>query len=231
MKNIAKLILGACISSSVFMTGCIDETFPTSGATEDQLTSSEKALDAMVWAMPAYFNTFQLLPSRQDYDWGYGSLMHIRDVQTGDMAVAYSGSGYDWYEGWSTLQGLGEDYMMQQYTWWYYYKFIQTANNVIAVIEINIIEPHGFKEVAFCLAIGFPEQFKVLIQSAVVFGDRHLVIVDDYDHIGSGLSGIIKAFICFAAGEGTVADNGDNVIIFAFQIACFSDAACQTYRG
>ena len=103
--------------------------------------------------------------------------------------------------------------------------------NVIAVIEINIIEPHGFKEVAFCLAIGFPEQFKVLIQSAVVFGDRHLVIVDDYDHIGSGLSGIIKAFICFAAGEGTVADNGDNVIISAFQIACFSDAACQTYRG
>ena len=135
MKNIAKLILGTCISSSVLLTGCIDETFPTSGATEDQLTSSEKALDAMLWAMPAYFNTFQLLPSRQDYDWGYGSLMHVRDVLTGDMAVAYSGSGYDWYEAWGTCQAMDEDRMLQQFPWWYYYKFIQTANNVIAVID------------------------------------------------------------------------------------------------
>ena len=135
MKNITKLILGACISSSMLMTGCIDETFPTSGATEDQLTSSEKALDAMVWAMPAYFNTFQLLPLRQDYDWGYGSLMHIRDVQTGDMAALYSGSGYDWYVNWATCKSMDEDKMLQQYPWWYYYKFIQTANNVIAVID------------------------------------------------------------------------------------------------
>ena len=82
------------------MTGCIEETLPTQIATDDQLASSAKATEALLWAMPAYFNTYQILPSRQDYDWGYGSLMHIRDVMTEDMPIVYSCSGYDWYDSW-----------------------------------------------------------------------------------------------------------------------------------
>ena len=137
MKNISKLILGVCLSSSVLMSGCIEETFPTDVATEDQLGSSSKATEALLWAMPAYFNTFQLLPSRADYDWGYGSLMHIRDVMTEDMPIAYSGSGYDWYTSWEKNQYISEEYMSSQFIWWYYYNFVQTANNMIGAIDVE----------------------------------------------------------------------------------------------
>ena len=70
MKNIYKLILGVCLSSSVLITGCIEETLPTQVATENQLGASSKATEALLWAMPAYFNTYRVLPKRQDYDWG-----------------------------------------------------------------------------------------------------------------------------------------------------------------
>ena len=76
MKNISKFILSVCLSSSVFMTGCIEETLPTQIATDDQLASSAKATEALLWAMPAYFNTYQILPSRQDYD-RYSQVQHI----------------------------------------------------------------------------------------------------------------------------------------------------------
>ena len=117
------------------MTGCIEETLPTQIATDDQLASSAKATEALLWAMPAYFNTYQILPSRQDYDWGYGSLMHIRDVMTEDMPIVYSGSGYDWYDSWETNKNQGDGYMITQYHWWYYYKFVQTANNMIGAVN------------------------------------------------------------------------------------------------
>lgn len=97
--KISKLLLGVCLSSSLVMTtGCIEETFPTSGATEDQLTSSDMATSAMLWAMPASLNVVGVVASSYHWDWGYGSIMHIRDVMTEDMAVI--SSGYDWYQSW-----------------------------------------------------------------------------------------------------------------------------------
>ena len=135
MKKIYKLILGVCLSSSVLITGCIEETLPTQVATENQLGASSKATEALLWAMPAYFNTYQVLPKRQDYDWGYGSIMHIRDVMTEDMPIVYSGSGYDWYDSWETNKSQGDSYMLAQFHWWYYYKFVQTANNMIGAVN------------------------------------------------------------------------------------------------
>ena len=56
--KISTLFVGLGIAASSLMTtGCIEETFPTSGATEDQLGASSKATEALVWAMPAYLNT------------------------------------------------------------------------------------------------------------------------------------------------------------------------------
>lgn len=138
MKNISKLILGVCCSASILMTGCIDETFPTNVATSDQLSSSAKATEALLWAMPAYtnkFNVFAVVPSNDAYafDWGYGSIMHIRDVMTEDFAVI--SHGYDWYQAWEYNMQQGENYLRPQYIWNYYWKFVQTANNMIGTLE------------------------------------------------------------------------------------------------
>ena len=52
MKKISKIILGICCSSSLLLSSCIEETFPTNSATDEQLTSSSKATEALLWAMP-----------------------------------------------------------------------------------------------------------------------------------------------------------------------------------
>lgn len=137
MNNISKLIWGVCLSATLFSTGCIEETFPTDKATEDQLGSSSKATESLLWAMPAYFNKYGIFSNRADYDWGYGSIMHIRDVMTEDMAVAFSGSGYDWYDSWQQNIYQDNNKAYCQYIWTYYYKLVQTANNMIAAIDVE----------------------------------------------------------------------------------------------
>lgn len=131
MKNIKKIILGFCCTS-LLLSGCIDETFPTSVATENQLASSAKATEALLWAMPAYFIHFQTV-STNHFDWGYGSIMHIRDVLTEDLTRI--SSNYDWYSSWALNQQMGESWARTQFIWNYYWKFVQTANNMISAID------------------------------------------------------------------------------------------------
>jgi tetratricopeptide (TPR) repeat protein len=113
-------------------TGCIDETVPTNAATSDQLTSSNKATEALLWAMPAFVNKFQVLTT-DHYDWGYGSVMHVRDVMTEEMAVV--SSTYNWYSRWANNTAMGEGYLHTQFFWNYFWKFVQTSNNLIAALD------------------------------------------------------------------------------------------------
>lgn len=131
--KISSLFVGLGIAASSLMTtGCIEETFPTSGATEDQLGTSAKATEALVWAMPAYLNT-PLSNAEDHYEWGYGAMMHIRDVLTTDFAVV--SSGYDWFQPWAANQGQSEEHRRPQYIWNFYSKSVQTVNNLIAAIN------------------------------------------------------------------------------------------------
>ena len=131
--KISTLFVGFGIAAASLMTtGCIEETFPTSGATEDQLGASSKATEALVWAMPAYLNTPMSL-AENHYEWGYGAMMHIRDVMTTDFAVV--ASGYDWFSPWATNQGQSNNMARPQYIWNFYWKSVQTTNNLIAAIN------------------------------------------------------------------------------------------------
>lgn len=131
--KISTLFVGfGLAASSLLTTGCIEETFPTSGATEDQLGSSAKATEALVWAMPAYLNT-PLSHAENHYECGYGAMMHIRDVMTTDFAVV--ASGYDWFSSWAMNEGQSNNNIYPQYIWNFYWKSIQTTNNLIAAID------------------------------------------------------------------------------------------------
>lgn len=132
--NLYKFLAGVCLSSTLVMTtGCIEETFPTNGATEDQLTASQTATTAMLWAMPSVLNKYATISSDRHWDWGYGSIMHVRDVMTEDMAVV--SSGYDWYSDWEENINQGEDYIYPQFIWNYYWQAVQTTNKLIAAID------------------------------------------------------------------------------------------------
>ena len=138
--NIIKIFAGMFCAASLFSTtSCIDETFPTDDATEQQLGSSAKATEALLWAMPAFVNDAETVAGNH-YEWGYGSQMHIRDVMTGDMTVV--ATGYDWFSSWGANKTQGENSANTQYVWNYYWKFIQTSNNVIKAVNPETATPN-----------------------------------------------------------------------------------------
>ncbi len=127
------MLVGTMCASTMALTGCLEETFPTSGATAGQLASSSKATEALLWEMPAFLNNLATYSKDYAYDWGYGSIMHMRDVMTADMAVVPS--GYNWYTSWSSNTYLGNRYVAPYFPWSFYYKGIQTANNLIGAVD------------------------------------------------------------------------------------------------
>lgn len=139
MRNTSKILLAACCLSSTLLTGCIDEVAPTDSATGGQVETSPKALEALLYGMPAYMNKFGGVfgddADAYAYDFGYGSMMHIRDVMTEDFAVTFH--GYDWYTTWEFNLYLAENYISAQLVWQYYTKLVQTTNKVIGAVDAN----------------------------------------------------------------------------------------------
>lgn len=115
------------------LTSCIEETIPTNTVTDEALKSSSKASEALIWAMPAFLNHVGVYSEDRHYDWGYGSLMHIRDVMTADQAVV--SSGYNWYSSWASNTYQGRRYVYSAFVWYYYYGAINTANNAIGALK------------------------------------------------------------------------------------------------
>lgn len=133
MKKIFSLFLtGTVAASSLLLTGCIEETLPTSGATQDQIDGSLAAKAALLWGMPAYANSLEV-STDSHYDWGYGSIMHIRDCMTEDLAVV--SSSYDWYTAWEQNQHIGKDYASTGFIWVFMTGWAQTTNKAIAGIN------------------------------------------------------------------------------------------------
>lgn len=133
MKKIYRLFSFIALAGTFSLTSCIEETIPTNLATEEQMQSSSKASEALAWAMPAFLNHYGTYSGDYAYDWGYGSVMHIRDVMTGDMAVV--SSGYNWYSSWSQNSYLGPRYVSTYFLWAYHNRAIQTANNTIGQLK------------------------------------------------------------------------------------------------
>lgn len=133
MKTLYKSILAAAVATPL-LTGCIEETFPTSGILQSQLEGSSKAAEALVYAMPSSMLQIATVSSSQHYQWGNPALMHIRDVMTEDMAIV--ASGYNWFSSFSSVDyTLGENYMVTQFIWNLYYEMILTTNNTIGAID------------------------------------------------------------------------------------------------
>lgn len=134
MKKIKLFTLGLAAASSLMLTGCLEETIPTSGITEAALQTSPKAGEALLNAVPAQAKAnFILGRTALHFDIGYPGMLHVRDVMTADMAIEVSPSGYDWYESFEFLENMTYDYVYMQYVWNTYYRMILVANNAVNV--------------------------------------------------------------------------------------------------
>jgi len=131
MKKIYNLLMAVAVGASMStFVGCIDETKPEGGTvTSEMLLSSAKATEALLWGMPAKLFACEEAVGSYHYDWGWGSIAHIRDCMTEEYAV--TASGYDWYEQWENNYYLGENYLAQQLVWQTYYKQILPCNIMI----------------------------------------------------------------------------------------------------
>ncbi len=134
MKTIYKSLFLAALSTPL-LTGCIEESIPTNAIIQSQLEGSPKATEALVWAMPGHLNVMATLGQDYHFDFGWPSMLHIRDVMTEDMYVRDAG-GYNWFSTWSSVRtGLGPDYLVCQYPWNYYYAQILTTNKAVAAVD------------------------------------------------------------------------------------------------
>jgi tetratricopeptide (TPR) repeat protein len=134
-RYIKSFMVAGLLSMTLVNYSCLDETVPADGtATEEQVGKSTAATQALVMAVPAYCHT-RIWTSRHN-NFGYASMMYIRNIETGDFVMEYSPNGYDnHFNPWSQNKYQGQDYFMAQYLWIYHWRFMQAVNNVIAAIS------------------------------------------------------------------------------------------------
>lgn len=133
MKRLNKTIftLAAAVVSLVTLNSCIEETEPTSVATTKQIAESSSATEALLMAQPAYFNF--LWDEDRHYSFGYGAMMHVRDIMASD--ITKNTTSYNQWRYWLCNQYQGDAYIFGQFIWNYYYGFVLAANNVIGNIN------------------------------------------------------------------------------------------------
>lgn len=132
MKRFSQYILASCLAlSALGLTGCADETVPTSGATKEE---AESSVSAMVNGISAYLNNYDSSWSRsRHWAWAYGSMMVIRDIQSGDRV--HTDANYDQYYYFGRNLYMSQNYVFMQYVWYYYYGLVNAANNVIGLVD------------------------------------------------------------------------------------------------
>ena len=135
MKKISKYIL-PCIAA-LTLGGCIEETFPTSYATKEQVGESASALEALANSTAAFMNNYNLMGADFSCDIGYPGLILMRETMLQDFVPNPNNYGYyQFYFPYSSPLYLGDTYYCY-YIWYYYYTLIKNANNLIGSVDLE----------------------------------------------------------------------------------------------
>ncbi len=132
--------LTLALATSVLTTGCIKETFPTDGATKEQVSQAATILEAMVGAIPvnmAYPYSAFGSGENMGFDFGYPGLLCAMDACTGDVICTGGddAAGYDWFFFWERGQSLGPTAGLCGFPWNTYFSFMKSCNDVIGLVD------------------------------------------------------------------------------------------------
>ena len=108
---------------------------------------------------------------------------------------------------------------------------IDECFEVVALVHIYVVQSHGAEEVVAARAVGASQFVEVPVESAVVFGDGHLVVVDHDDEVRAQFRRPVEAFEGFAAAERPVADDGNHVSSSPCQVASLGESAGKADGG
>lgn len=162
------------LGTTVLTTGCIKETFPTSGTTKEKLEQASSALESLVSAVAVTMTyPYSAFGSGNNFgfDFGYPGLMCATDACTGDV-ISTGGddaSGYNWFWYWEYGYGLGPTMAISGFAWNTYCTFIKSCNDVLNVInpneELSESAKLAFgsaKAIRACLYLDMARQFEAL---------------------------------------------------------------------
>ena len=141
MKNIYKFLM-MVFAAAVLTTGCIKETFPTDGATQDQISESDTALESMVGAIAvnmAYPYSAFGSGNNYGFDFGYPGLMCALDACTGDVicTAGDEAAGYDWFWYWERGTMMGPTMGLCDFPWNTYFSFMKSCNDVVGMVDMS----------------------------------------------------------------------------------------------
>ena len=143
MKRLNKIVfgLGAVALTTTTFNSCIEETFPEdSVAISEQVQSSPSALEGAVSGISSQLAQGYLVYGEQvtEIDMAMPAMMIIQTELLGDMYPGISDNvGYDWYRRYNTVQRIDEETDFSFIPWFTLYKFIKSANDVIANVDIE----------------------------------------------------------------------------------------------
>lgn len=143
MKRFNQIFFGLGVSTLALTTfnSCIDETFPEDDiAIAEQVQSSASALEGAVNGISSQLAKGYLVYGEQEteIDMAMPAMMIIQTELLGDMYPGISdNAGYDWYRRYNTCQNIGETTDFSFIPWFTLYKFVKSANDVIANVNID----------------------------------------------------------------------------------------------
>ena len=126
----------------MILSGCIRETLPQGSVqTQDQVSESESALQAMANAIPASMMTSNMLgwASSSSYgdhtDFGIGAIHLKTEFMLEDMVTSGDNPYYNRFYPYVMNRSQGERYIYCAYFWQSYYKWIRMANDIISLVD------------------------------------------------------------------------------------------------
>ena len=81
----------------------------------------------------------------------------------------------------------------------YLFKCLNKSCNIVAPVHIHIVKSHSLKQIAFCLTVSLSKQSKILIETSMIFSNRHIVVIYYNNKIALKLSSKIKSLKCFSS--------------------------------
>lgn len=111
---------------SPLLSGCLEEAFPTSGATKEQI--SDAGLSGLSEAISGYMTTISLSSADYYTNLGYPSLMMWRETMLQDFPIF--NDLWEYFRWYNTFRYMG-DYVVQQNVWTYYYRLVMRCNLLI----------------------------------------------------------------------------------------------------
>jgi len=121
------------IISTITLSSCIEETFPTNYAIESQVAGSSTALKSLVNAIPTAMIGWQNQSSGGQLETcSYSGLCVAFDEMCQDVVVA----GSTGYNTWGTYSAMSNPtHFRQEYAWYMYYAWIRNVNIVLGLID------------------------------------------------------------------------------------------------